>query len=165
MKSYLTPNNDDEIKDYTRKTSYFPLHSRASFASALYSSLPEEYDIFSQIAPSFFTNRETKQQELISDCLIYMRKTLLSLYESSGVVCVLPKLYASSDDGSITFNWAYSTFRAFLSFENETGGYDAYCGIVFKSDIESVATKIRKISSTNYKNVLDELLELVINNS
>ena len=166
MNSYLSSQTASEVKGYIRKNSYVSVSSNDSGIYDLYYSLPEEYDVFTYIDPSFFANKGTKQQELISDCLTYMRKALLSLFASSGVVCVLPKLSVFNDDtGTITFNWAYSTFRAFLSFDDERGDYDSYCGIVFQTDNDSISTQTKKITKTNYKNLIDELLSLVINNS
>lgn len=164
MRSYIT--SQKEIKDYTKKTTYVSDSHQDSLKSDLYYPLPEEYDIFTYVDPSLFTNRNTQQRELISDCLIYMRKSLLALYMSSGIICILPKLRVINEDsGTITFNWAYSTFRAFLSFDDEEGDYDSYYGIIFQSDSESVTSQTKKISVDNYKKMLDELLTLVIENA
>lgn len=166
MKSYLLSRTSNEVKDYSRKTTYVSGNSYSDLLFDLYHPLPEEYDVFTCLDSSFFTNRETRQQKMISDCLIYIRKALLSLFASKGIVCVLPKLSVLSDDnGTVTFNWAYSTFRAFLSFDDERGGNDSYCGIVFQTDRESVSTQTKRICKTNYKKVIDELLDLVIYNS
>lgn len=165
MNSYLAYKYENNIKDYSKKTTYFPDNSNVKLFSEIYDSLPEEYNVFSQIDPSFFTRRETKQYQLMSDCLIYLRSALLSFYMSNGIVCTLPKLSVSFDDITTTFNWAYSTYRAFLSFDNEKGDFDSYCGIVYQSETDYVSTHMRRINNLNYKRVIDVLLDFVINNS
>jgi hypothetical protein len=166
MKSYLPYLTNKGAKDYIIKQSYISESSHDNLVSDLYYTLPEEYDVFTYVDSSYFNKRETKQQELISDCLIYMRKALLSLSASSGIVSILPKLHVSNDDnGTITFNLAYSTFRAFLSFDDKKGNYDSYYGIVFQSDDDKVSTRTGRIDESNYKSAIDEWLGLVISNS
>ncbi len=166
MDTFITNTENLESMNYEKKTTYIKENEYINMESDLYLPLPEEYDIFTQIDPSLFFKRDTKQYELVSNCLKYLRRILQILYKERGVVCVLPKLIPSYDDrGTILFNWAYSTFRAFLSFENENGRYDAFCGIVYQSDENSVSTQTRKINDENYMEMIDELLQLVINNS
>ncbi len=166
MKTYLSSQENCEIVEYSTKSTYISMINDSDHLPYMYCTLPEEYDVFTNLEPSLFTSRETQQHEMISNCLFYMRQFLQRLYSSRGIICVLPKLTVLCDrGGTITFNWAHSNFRAFMSFDDEASGYDSYCGIVFQEDVDSVSTRTRKIYSTNYISVINELLDLVICNS
>lgn len=165
MNNYLSSLGNSKTRAYIKKTKYATQNNSAGIEENIYQIIPEEYDIFSEIDPTYLSRRDTKQDELISDCLLYMRNMLFSLYRSNEVAFLFPKLKITHDsDGTITFNWALSTCRAFLSFENELGDYAAYYGIVMQTDEDSVSTRTSKITSTNYKDAMKDLLQLVINN-
>lgn len=134
--------------------------------SGNYRLLPEEYDVFSRIDPSFFTHRETKQQELISRCLTYMKQCLVELYNSRGIVCILPKLvYFKDDEDTITFTMAMAHFRASISFEGEKGNYDAYFCIVSQTDENTVSSETKKLTLDNCETTMRSFLQILINNS
>lgn len=163
--NYLNNRKVNYFNEYIRRESYIP-EDNIDKISMSYLLLPEEYDIFSEIDSSLMSSTDTPQYELVSLCLLYMRESLLELYISSNVICVLPKLTTSQEfDGTITFYWAYSGFRASLSFENEQGKYDAYCSIVYQTDESSISTKTRRINRLNYKAVMREILQLVVDQS
>ena len=163
--NYLNNNNANSSNEYVRPPSYFS-EDRIDKVGISYLLLPEEYDIFSEIDSSLLSKTDTPQYELISLCLLYMRESLLELYLSNNIICVLPKLNEShAFNGTITFYWAYTGFRASLSFEDEQGKYDAYCSIVYQTDENTVSTKTSKINRINYKNVMREILQLVVDQS
>lgn len=149
-KSYLSKKSD--IKAYEKKTSY--IFNSFVDRSNEYMMLPEEYDIFVNVAKHYFIDSDTQQQRLISNCLNYMKKVVLSIY-NQGVICALPKIDVQvNDENSIIFNWVYSTFRAYMTFENEQGNYDAFFGIVAKTDEYAIKSETQKIDANNYKEVV-----------
>lgn len=163
--NYLNNNNTSSSNEYVRSPSYF-LEDNINKVGIDYLLLPEEYDIFSEIDGSLLTKKDTPQYELISSCLSYMRESLLEFYHFNNIICVIPKLNEShGSDGTITFYWAYTGFRASLSFEGEQSKYDAYCSIVYQTDENTVSTKTSKINRINYKNVMREILQLVVDQS
>ena len=152
------------IQGYSKKNSYIVDDERESLRK--YSLLPEEYDMFSELDPSIFTRMGTRQQELISTCLIYMKECLLDFYNDHGIVCILPKLIETQDEeGTITFSMAISNFRAFMSFEGEMGNYDAYYGVVAQSDEDSVSSETKKLTYENYETAIQTFLQILINNA
>lgn len=165
-KNYLS-NSDREDNKYSRKFSYIQ-KPNISMATGKYTYflLPEEYDIFSELDPSVFVKMDTEQNKWIALCLSYMRDKLMELYIAQNIVCVLPKLTSFKDeDGTMIFNWAYSNYRAFLSFDGESGNYDAYCGIVIQLTLDEVSTQTRKLNKKNYQAAIDSIIQLVVNNS
>jgi hypothetical protein len=162
-RSYLNTESK-QIQGYSKKSSYIVDDDRDSLRK--YSLLPEEYDMFSELDPAFFTRKETRQQKLISTCLFYMKECLLDFYNSHGIVCILPKLiYTQDDEGTITFSMALSAFRAFMSFEGEKGDYDAYYGVVSQTDEDSVSSETKKLTYENYESAIQSFLQILINNA
>ena len=162
-RSYLDTDSGP-VQGYSKKSTYI-LDDDRDFLRK-YSLLPEEYDMFSELNSSFFTRRETRQLELISTCLFYMKECLLDFYNSHGIVCILPKLiFTQDDEGTITFSMALSTFRAFMSFEGEKGNYDAYYGIVSQTDKDSVSSETKKLTFENYETAIQSFLQVLINNA
>lgn len=150
-KSYLNRKND--IKSYEKKSSY--IFNSFVDRTNEYKILPEQYDIFVNVEKHYFVDSETQQQQLISNCLNYMKKVILSIYNSQGIICVLPKINVQvSDENTVVFNWAYSTFRAYMTFENEKGNFDAFFGIIAKTDEYAIKSETKKIDLNNYKEVV-----------
>ena len=170
QKSYLDTESQP-IHDYTKKNSYinnkdFDSKKEYNFLSEEYILLPEEYDIFSTLDKSFFTQKTTIQLDLISKCFNYMKKCLIDLYNKQDVICILPKLLSSQDeDGTITFSMVLSNLRAFLSFEGEKGDYDAYFGIVIHIDEDTISSETKKLTSENYEATLQLFLQTIIKNA
>lgn len=165
MKNNYLSKLNKERKKYTPRESYFQNDSPDSEFNR-YILLPEEYNIFSEINQSLFINGNTKQDKLIAMCLKTMRENLLFLYSTQGIICILPKLtYYEDQEKTITFNWANSNFRAFLSFESEVGGYDAYCGIIIQFTQDDVSTQTSKLNENNYQKVIGSMMKLIIENS
>lgn len=162
-KTYLNTESK-AVQGYSKKSSYIVEDDYDS--SKKYSLLPEEYDVFSELDQSFFTRKETRQLEFISKCLLYMKDCLLDFYYRNGVACILPKLIcAIDDDGTITFSMALSSFRAFMSFEDERGNDDAYYGVVSQIDEDSVSSETKKLTEDNYEAAIQSFLQVIINNS
>lgn len=164
-KSYLNRSKSDVVKRYNRKYSYIKteLNSKLSFD---YTILPEEYSIFSDIDNDLFLNQNTLQEQLLSSCLTYLKEKLVDIFINRGIICVLPKLKVSNDDeNNIIINWFYTNYRIYFSFDNEKTNYQSYCGIVLQEDNESFSSHSRKITKDNYKEVIDAVLQIVINNS
>ena len=152
------------IQGYSKKNSYIVDDERTPLKK--YSLLPEEYDVFSELDPSLFTRMGTRQQGLISTCLLYMKECLLDFYNDRGIVCILPKLIETQDDeGTITFSMALSNFRAFMSFEGELGNYDAYYGVVAQTDEDSISSETKKLTYENYETAIQTFLQILINNA
>ncbi len=152
------------MQNYSKKGSYVVNDDRDSLRE--YSLLPEEYDIFSELNSSFFTQGKTKQQEIIHMCLIYMKECLLDFYHRRGIICILPKLkYTQDDEGTITFSMALSNYRAFLSFEGEKGKYDAYFGVVSRTDEDSISSETKKLTDKNYQSAIRFFLQILITNA
>ena len=167
MNSYI---HSDALNDYTnnisKQTSYIQSEDDFDFDN-IYGSLSDDFDVFSDIDQSLFTNRANKQYVLISDCLIYLRSELWRLSRQNKLTQVLPKLHSTIDDqtGTVQLSWVYSTFSATLSFEGESESYDSYCAIVFNVENDSISTYSKRITTDNYKVVIDELLQLVLFNT
>ncbi len=162
-RSYLNTESKS-IQDYSRKSSYIVDDDRDSLQK--YGLLPEEYDMFSKLDASFFTHKETKQLELVSNCLLYMKGCLLDFYNKYGIVCILPKLICTKDDeGTISFSMALSNFRTFISFEGEKGGNDAYYGVVLQTDEDSISSETKKLTYENYETAIQSFLQILINNA
>lgn len=162
-KSYLET-DEKVVQGYSKKSSYIIENDRGSLKE--YGLLPLEYDMFSEIDQSFFTQKETRQLSFISMCLLFMKKCLVDFYNKYGIVCILPKLKCSQDDdGTITFSMALSNYRAFISFEGEKGDYDAYYGIVSQTDIDSISSETKKLTTVNYKAAIQSFLQILINNA
>lgn len=143
--------------------SYILKNDEVQVATA-YTSLPEEYAIFSEIDKSFFSLNDTEQHRFLSLCLQYLKKLLLEIYKRIGVVRVLPKLSTSLDeDGAIILNWAYTNFRIYFNFENLIDS--SYYGIVAQSSEDAIFTNSGKINESNYTSVIETLLKYVIENS
>lgn len=157
-----------ESKRYGEGSTYISKSVNATFGDSTnqYFPLPEEYDVFTKIDSNLFTRNDTEQFVLISKCLQYMREQLVQFVLLQKVEKVLPKLTFSQDvDGTITFNWVHSNFRAFFSFEGESGNYDAYCGIVVQAAEDSVSTQTRKLTQENCKSVVEIITKVVCENS
>lgn len=164
-KNYLSEYNEEVRTGYARKDSYSSkdLSSTYEAETSKFFLLPEAYDIFSEIDLKFFSGEDKKQFDFISECLQYMRKRIIMLYNIQREMYVLPKLIPSQDtDGTITFNWVRSNFRAFFTFEGESGNYDAYCGIVVQVVSDAVSTQTRKLSKENYQSAIDAIIQLVV---
>lgn len=162
-RSYLDTESK-QVQGYSKKSTYIVDDGQDSLRK--YSLLPEEYDMFSELDPSFFTRKDTRQLELISMCLLYMKGCLLDFYNTHGVVGILPKMICTEDDdGTITFGLALSSFRAFMSFEGEKGAYDAYYGVVSQTDEDSVSSETKKLTFENYETAIQSFLQILINNS
>lgn len=162
-RSYLDTESKP-VQGYLKKSSYIVEDDRDSLKK--YGLLPEEYDMFSELDPSLFTRKDTRQQRLINTCLLYMKECLLDFYNNRGIVCILPKLiYTQDNEGTVTFSMAQSAFRAFISFEGEKGGYDAYYGVISQSDEDSVSSETKKLTYENYQSAIQSFLQILINNA
>lgn len=152
------------IQDYSRNGSY--IINDELLLSKDYCILPDEYDIFSELDQSLFSNSATKQYLLISMCLRYMKECLYEFYTNNGIVCILPKMIFSIDnEGTIVFNMALSYFRAFLTFEGERECFDAYYGVVSQVDEESVVSETKKITINNLEDSIRSFLNIIVSNS
>ncbi len=166
MNSYLTSFSPELENEYNPQSTYLSPKPKLEVLSDVYYSLPEEYNIFSNIDFSFFINRNDKQQEQISNCLIYLRQIYFDFLHSNNIIGIFPKFYVTeNDNGTITFNIATSNYSAFISFDNESGNYDSYSGIVIISGDESMSTSTFKLDKENYKGMLDRLMSLIISSS
>ena len=159
-RSYLDT-EAESVQVYSKKGSYLVADEDDSIRE--YNLLPEEYDMFSEIDPAFFVRKDTKQFELIANCLTYMKKCLIDFYNRHGIVCILPKLKDSKDDeDTITFSMALSGFRAFMSFEGDNGDYDAYFGVVSRADEDSISSETKRLTIDNYETAIELFLRVII---
>lgn len=158
--SYISSRAKIISKDNYAKVGTYILRNDEIPAATIYTPLPEEYSIFSEIDLSFFSLCDTEQHCLLSMCLQYLKKQLLKLYMQFGVVRILPKLSASFDDEAIILNWAYTNFRIYFNFENSLNS--SYYGIVAQINEENIFTNSGKLNKSNYANVIDVLLQFVI---
>lgn len=160
-KSYL--NKKDDVKPFEKRSSY--IFNTFVDRTNEYEKLPEQYDIFVNVGKHFFIDSATPQQQLVSNCLNYMKKVLLSIYNYQGIICVLPKIDIQvSDENTVVFNWVYSTFRAYMTFENERGNYDAFFGIIVKTDEYAIKSETKKIDLNNYREVVASAIGMMVEN-
>lgn len=163
-RSYLPQDNKD-IKEYKKQNSYV-VEETATDSVANYHILPEEYSVFSEIDQNYFLEGSTKQSELISKCLNYMKEQLRALFVRKGIIGQLPKLHCDVDsDGAVSFGWAYSGYRIFFFFEEDNECFDAYSGVVMQNDEDIISTKTQKLTINNYQQVIGNALKLIIENS
>lgn len=164
-KSYLPKKQSEEIRKYNTKYSYIASET-STITSQEYTILPEEYSIFSEVNNELFFKQNTLQEQLISLCLNYLKEKLIDIFLSQGIIGVLPKLNVLNDDeNNVTINWFYSNYRIFFSFDSEKANYQSFCGVVLQEDNDSFSSHSKKITKDNYKDVVDNVLKIVINNS
>ena len=134
-----------------------------------YVALSDDYDVFSFFDKSYLYRTDTKQFELISLCFQFLRGKLVRIMREDRLYRrerVLPKIImVQGEDGSIAFNWAFSSFRATLLFESEEGDKSAYCSIVFQRTADSISIETDEVNENNYSKVMEKLLFSVIENS
>lgn len=65
---------------------------------------------------------------------------------------------------TVVFNWVYSTFRAYMTFENERGNYDAFFGIIVKTDEYAIKSETQKIDLNNYREVVASAIGMMVEN-
>ena len=163
-KNYLSSEEETILTRYSSNASYIVENYQDSSAG-YYQFLSEDYDVLKNIDKSLLSLGETKQSQLIFLCFSYLQTLLFSLYKNQKIEVVLPKFTAIKDlNNTISFFWAYSTFRASLIFEGEKGEFDAYCTIVFQTDVTAISSKSQKLTDENYKSIIEDLLSIVLNN-
>ncbi len=164
--SYLSYNNElTKRKKYQRSSSYIVnSEDNESDVSLSYTLLPEEYSVFSELNEDLFVLTDTEQHQFLSQCLQYLKYQLLNIYAQYGIIRVLPKLSASTDeDKAIILNWAYTSFRVYFNFEVIVD--NSYYGIVAQNAENSIFTNSGKLNKENYTSIMDSILQYIMENS
>ena len=166
-KEYIADYTETTPK-YDKKASYLNTTEREGDVPP-YIVLTEDYDIFSEVDKAFIYRTDTKQFKLISLCFRFLQNQLVALMKEDRQLRrdrVLPKvIMTQGDNGSIAFNWAFSSFRATLLFESEEDNNSAYCNIVFQKTVGSISIQTDEVNENNYSQVMNKLLYSVIDNS
>lgn len=132
--------------------------------SLLYTQLPEEYAVFSDLDDSLLSSQDTEQHRFLSLCLQHLKTQLLNIYANNGVVRILPKLSIAIDnDDAIVVNWAYTNFRIYFTIEKCIE--NSFYGIVAQQHDESVFSSSGKFIEDNYVSVINMLLKYVFENT
>ena len=132
--------------------------------SLLYTQLPEEYAIFSDLDDSLLSNQDTEQHEFLSKCLQHLKIELLNIYANNGVVRILPKLSIALDsDDAFVVNWAYTNFRIYFTIEKCIE--NSFYGIIAQQNDESIFSNSGKFVEGNYVSVINMLLNYVFENT
>mgnify|MGYP000108169375 CR=1 FL=1 len=158
--SYLSYNNElTKREKYQRSSSYIVnSEDNESDVSLNYTLLPEEYSVFSELNEDLFVLSDTEQHQFLSQCLQYLKYQLLNIYAQYGIIRVLPKLSASTDeDKAIILNWAYTNFRVYFNFEVIVD--NSYYGIVAQNAENSIFTNSGKLNKKNYTSINGKFLE------
>ena len=120
------------------------------------STLPTDYDIFSNLPQSVYENDDVR---FFLECL---RRALLKKLSEGEIENVsLTKLRLSEQsDGSITIDWIFSYFRLFFSFDLTEGNM---CGIVeINNEQKRYITDVQEIDMINCDCFTGSILDYVI---
>lgn len=158
-KSYLEQNKD--CKSYIQKDSYIKSNiDKKPYLS--YATLPEEYDVFSELKLEVLEDAYKEQLLLLEDFLNGLKEKLKYLVMVQGVVRILPKLSLAKDkDDAFIVNWAYSNYRIFINIEKKIE--DSFYGIIAQDEEKNVFSNSGKFDESNYNLVTNKILDYIFN--
>lgn len=157
-KSYLDA--DSPRINYSSKNTYIEKIETEDIYD--YSILPEEYNIFPLLDSNLLEEITDGQKELLFSIYRRLKSLLKYIYNTYGVVKILPKLdlYVDSE-GAIILNWAYTMFRIYFDIEKNV--IKSFYGLVIKESENSIQTRTEIITKENCEEITGEIIQYIFN--